>query len=76
MSYHGFDEAMSTPLPSNDGRSKMTRKPKSKLPAGWDVYSSANRKPVRKPPNNWWKYAAWALLLAPLAVAALYPWSI
>lgn len=54
----------------------MTRKPKSKLPAGWDVYSSANRKTVRKSVGNWWKYAVWALLLTPLAVAAFYPWSI
>jgi hypothetical protein len=55
---------------------KVSRKPKSKLPAGWDVYSGANRKPVQKPPNNQWKYVVWALLLIPLAVAAFYPWPI
>ena len=55
----------------------MSRKPKSKLPAGWDVYSSANRKPPKppkRPTPGWWKYIPWILLLTPLAVAAFYPW--
>lgn len=54
----------------------MSRKPKSKLPAGWDVYSSANRKPVKRPRSDRWKYVPWALLLGVLAVAAFYPWPI
>ena len=66
----------------------MRRKPKSKLPAGWDVYSSANKKPVkRRAPawlqraavgagsgRAWWKYAVWALLIGALLVVAFYPW--
>ena len=52
----------------------MSRKPKSKLPAGWDVYSSANRKPVKRPGSGWWKYAVWGVLLAGLAGVAFYPW--
>lgn len=52
----------------------MSRKPKSKLPAGWDVYSSRNRKPVKAPRGDWWKYAVWALLLGTMAGIAFYPW--
>jgi hypothetical protein len=50
------------------------------LPAGWDVYTGANRKPTKpaKPArwrgSGWWKYGVWFLLLAPLAVIAFYPW--
>ena len=54
----------------------MSRKPKSKLPAGWDVYSSANRKPTRAPSRIPWNYVAWALLIGGLAVVAFYPWPI
>jgi|GEM_PF-4266818 len=54
----------------------VSRKPKSKLPAGWDVYSGANRKPDKKPPGDWRKYAVWALVIVPLAIFAFYPWPI
>ncbi len=52
----------------------MSRKPKSKLPAGWDVYTGANRKPVKQRGSGWWKYGAWAVVLAGLAGIAFYPW--
>jgi len=54
----------------------VNRKPRSKLPAGWDVYRGAKRKPDKKPPGNWWKYAVWALVIVPLAIVAFYPWPI
>lgn len=68
----------------------MSQKPKSKLPAGWDVYSNANHKPakaarpikapgiakpVRRTGVAWWKYAVWALVIAILAGIAFFPWS-
>jgi len=55
-------------------RKDRDRKPRSKLPAGWDVYSGANRKPPKPPRGTWWKYAVWGLLLAALAGVAFYPW--
>lgn len=60
----------------------MNRKPKSKLPAGWDVYTSANRKPPKsprppkRPRRGAWKYLPWALLIGVLAAIAFYPWPI
>ncbi|MET0364034.1 MAG: hypothetical protein ABW169_05225 [Sphingobium sp.] len=51
----------------------MSRKPKSKLPAGWEVYSSANRKPTKARGIAKWKYAVWALVLAALASLAFFP---
>ncbi|HEY1124432.1 MAG TPA: hypothetical protein VGE65_02275 [Sphingobium sp.] len=52
----------------------MNRKPKSKLPAGWEVYSQANRKPTKRPARTWWKYVPWVLLIAALSAVAFYPW--
>jgi len=52
----------------------MNRKPKHKLPAGWEVYSSANRKPVKRRGVPPWKYAIWAVVILALAVAAFFPW--
>jgi hypothetical protein len=51
----------------------MNRKPKSKLPAGWEVYSSANRKPAKPQGIAKWKYGVWALVLAVLAGIAFFP---
>jgi len=52
----------------------MSRKPKSKLPAGWDLYSSANRKPIKPNRSAKWKFVPWVLVLGGLAGVALYPW--
>jgi hypothetical protein len=54
----------------------LSRKPKSKLPAGWDVYSSANQKPIKRGVRAWWKYAPWILLIGGMAGIAFYPWPI
>jgi hypothetical protein len=55
---------------------QLSRKPKSKLPAGWDVYSRANQKPIKRRVRTWWKYVPWALLIGGLAGIAFYPWPI
>lgn len=54
----------------------MTRKPKSKLPAGWEVYTSANRKPAPQPRRGVakWKYAVWVAVIILLAGIAFFPW--
>ncbi|HEX7820576.1 MAG TPA: hypothetical protein VF463_08150 [Sphingobium sp.] len=52
----------------------MSRKPKSKLPAGWDVYSNANRKPAKRQGVAKWKYGVWAIVIALLAGIAFFPW--
>ncbi|CAN5258037.1 hypothetical protein BH10PSE13_BH10PSE13_23820 [soil metagenome] len=54
----------------------MNRKPKPKLPAGWDVYSSANRKPGKRRAIPPWKYAIWVLVILALAVVAFFPWQV
>lgn len=51
----------------------MSRKPKSKLPAGWEVYSSANRKPAKRQGVAPWKYAVWVVVLLVLAAIAFFP---
>jgi hypothetical protein len=54
----------------------LSRKPKSKLPAGWDVYSRANQKPIKRGVRAWWKYVPWILLIGGMAGIAFYPWPI
>jgi fatty acid desaturase len=58
----------------------MKPKPKPKLPAGWEVYSSSNRKPPKRrgAPQGiaWWKYAIWVFVLTVLTIAAFVPWQL
>lgn len=52
---------------------------KRKLPADWEIYSNANRKPPKPPKRRGiarWKYAVWAFVIALLAVIAFFPWQI
>lgn len=54
----------------------MSRKPKSRLPIEWQVYTNANRKPIRTCAVPIWKYAVWAIVLLILSALAFFPRSI
>jgi hypothetical protein len=51
----------------------MSRKPKSKLPPEWQIYTNAHHKPAKRGGVAIWKYMVWAILLIIMAAIAFYP---